>query len=391
MLIQTTAQAKITKLRKRVRVVQGGTSASKTFTIIPLLISYATANPKLEISIVSESIPHLRRGAVRDFIKIMQWTGNWVENRFNKSHLTYTFANGSRIEFFSTDDGDKLRGARRDILFVNEAHNIPFEAYYQLAIRTSRFIYIDFNPSHEFWAHTELQNDNDVDWLTLTYKDNEATPKEVIQELKKAEKKAERSDYWRNWVDVYVYGRLGTRQGVIFQEHRAWHKIDVVPKNSNLIGYGLDFGYTNDPTSIVAGYKLDGKYIFDEVCYQTLMSNADIANKLKANNLHKIRGYADSAEPKSIDQIKQAGCDIKGVVKGADSIRYGIALLQEEEFFVTTRSLNLIKELRSYSYAEKEAKKLNKPEPNQQDHAIDAMRYLRMMDTSNSRSELIFV
>jgi len=168
MFQKTTAQAKIARLRKRVRIVQGGTSSSKTYSILPLLQTYAANVPRSEISIVSESIPHLRRGAMRDFIKILQETGEYVDAYWNRSTLTYTFANGSFIEFFSADQSDKLRGARRDVLFVNEANNVDWQAYHQMAIRTRKFIYIDYNPSAEFWAHTELQNSEDSDFLILT-------------------------------------------------------------------------------------------------------------------------------------------------------------------------------------------------------------------------------
>lgn len=369
--IKTTAQAKIGKLKKRVRVVSGGTSASKTYSILPLLITYAASKKNLEISVVSESHPHLRKGCIRDFKKIMQETGNWRPSGWNISSSTYTFANGSFIEFFSADQPDKLRGARRDILFVNEANNIPFEAWNQLLIRTRIFAYLDFNPSHEFWAHTELQNDEDVDWLVLTYLDNEATPKEVVRELEKNVKKAERSDYWKNWVDVYVYGRLGSREGVIFKEHEAWRQLATIPKNAKLIGAGLDFGYSNDPSALIAVFYLDGRFIFDEVCYQTHMQNADIVDKIKANpDLLRVPVYADSAEPKSIDYIEGAGVWVEGVKKGADSIRYGLGLMQEEPFYVTTRSTNLIKELRSYSYRTKDGKTFNEPEKNQIDHCF---------------------
>lgn len=391
MLGRTTAQGKIAKLKKRVRVVQGGTSASKTFSILPILITYAIKVPNLHITVVSESYPHLRRGAIKDFKAIMRMTDNWRVDSFNVSSASYTFDSGSVIEFLGADKPDKLRGARRDILFVNEANNIPWEAYQQLAIRTSKFIYIDFNPSHEFWVHTELEGEDDVDWLTLTYKDNEACPPEVVKELEKNIAKAEKSEYWKNWVDVYVYGRLGSRQGVIFKEHQAWNKIGKVPANARLIGYGLDFGYTNDPSSIVVGYRYNGELIFDEVCYQTLMSNTDLANKIKNNTLKRAQGWADSAEPKSIDFLRSAGINVDGVKKGADSIRYGIGLLLQEKFYVTDRSTNLIKELRDYSYKEKDGKTFNEPESNQRDHAIDAMRYLRMMMQGNERSELIFV
>ena len=161
MLKETTAQVKISNLNKRIRIVQGGTSSSKTFSIIPLLIDYAYKNPNSEISVVAETIPQIRRGALKDFLKIMDWIGFYNDAQFNKSTLKYTFKNKSYIEFFSADQPNKLRGARRDVLFINEANNVNFEAYHQLAIRTKNFIYLDFNPSSEFWVHTELSNDKE--------------------------------------------------------------------------------------------------------------------------------------------------------------------------------------------------------------------------------------
>ena len=208
MFQRTTAQDKIAALRSRVRVVQGGTSSSKTFSIIPTLIMYAVDNKGSEISIVSESIPHLRRGAIRDFLKIMIAIGNSTNN-WNKSTLTYNFSNGSFIEFFSADQSDKLRGARRDILFVNEANNINWEAYHQMSVRTRKFIYIDYNPTQEFWAHTELIGRDGTDFVILTYKDNEALEPAIVKEIEAARDKASESPYWKNWWNVYGLGQTG--------------------------------------------------------------------------------------------------------------------------------------------------------------------------------------
>ena len=215
MFQRTTAQAKIAALRSRIRVVQGGTSSSKTYSIIPTLIMYAVNNKGAEISIVSESIPHLRRGAIRDFLKIMIAIGNSL-NGWNKSTLTYTFSNGSFIEFFSADQSDKLRGARRDILFVNEANNINWESYHQMSVRTRKFIYIDYNPTQEFWAHTELIGRDGTDFVILTYKDNEALEPAIVKEIEAARDKASESPYWANWWNVYGLGQTGSLQGVIF-------------------------------------------------------------------------------------------------------------------------------------------------------------------------------
>jgi phage terminase large subunit len=165
----TTAIKKLHALTKRKKVIQGGTSAGKTFGIIPILIDRCIRYPLTETSVVSESIPHLRRGAMKDFLKIMVSTNRFRDNQWNRSALKYTFTNGSYIEFFSVEQPDKLRGARRNVLYVNEANNVPFEAYNQLAIRTSGDIWIDFNPTANFWAHKEVVGNDDADFITLTY------------------------------------------------------------------------------------------------------------------------------------------------------------------------------------------------------------------------------
>lgn len=370
---KTTAQIKIAKLRKRIRIVQGGTSSSKTFSIIPLLISYAIENPMSEISIVSESIPHLKRGAIKDFQKIMIFCDLYRDEQFNKSDLKYRFKNGSFIEFFSVDQPDKLRGARRDILFVNECNNIDFESYQQLSVRTKKFIYLDYNPTSEFWVHSELMKDIDSDFVILTYKDNEALDPAIVREIEKAKEKAKTSSYWANWWQVYGLGQIGSLEGVVFSN---WKIIDTIPAEANFIGCGLDFGFTNDPTALVAVYEFNNQIIVDERIYTTGLLNSDIIRKMEQDKRFPI--YADSAEPKSIEEIRRAGFNIKPVVKGKDSISFGIAILQEKEILVTKSSINLIKELRAYSWdTDKTGKRLNKP-CDEMNHAIDALRYFGM-------------
>ena len=390
----TTAQKKIAKLRGRVRVVQGGTSASKTYSILPLLASYAAANPDIEISVVSETFPHLRRGAMRDFIKIMKATNKWNESYWSATNYVYKWSNGSQIEFFSADQPDKVLGARRDILFVNEANNIRWETFHQLMIRTRLFGYIDFNPSNKFWAHEELTGDEN-EWITLTYEDNEATPAEVIKDLERAKKKAQTSEYWRNWVNVYVYGRLGVLQGAVFEEHKDWQQCKDIPEEARCVGYGLDFGYTNDPTAIVSAWYLDGKYYLKEHCYERQLTNKQIAEEIKKAGLTRVRGYADSAEPKSIKEIKDHNTTINlmPVVKGSDSVRFGISVIHERSpFYVTEDSLNLITELRKYLWEKDKKsvdvnKKTNKP-IDDWNHAIDAFRYLFMMLAHKPKQEV---
>ena len=370
MLKRTTAINKILALKKRIKIIQGGTSAGKTFGILPILIDKAAKKGGLEISVVAESIPHLRRGALRDFLKVMKWTNRFVDERYNKSLLKYEFANGSFIEFFSADDSSKLRGARRDILYVNECNNVNFEAYNELSIRTKHEVYLDFNPANEFWVE-EIKEDKEADFIILTYKDNEALDEGIVDQIEKNRLKAETSTYWRNWWKVYGLGELGMLEGVVFSN---WKQLDTIPKEARLVGIGLDFGYTNDPTSCIEIYKHNEKRILNEIVYQTGMLNSDIANKLPKD----VPVYADSAEPKSIADIQRYGITIKGVTKGRDSINYGIDVMQRENYLVTSNSTNLIKELRSYCWdTDKTGKRLNKPIDNY-NHAIDAVRYHEM-------------
>jgi len=371
MFKRTTATNKILTLKRRIKIIQGGTSASKTYSILAVLINKAIIQPNLEISVVAESIPHLRRGALKDFIKILKWTNRFDDSQFNKSLLTYQFKNGSTFEFFSADDSSKLRGARRDILYINECNNVTFESYNELAIRTKKEVYLDFNPANEFWVHKELKDEPDSDFLILTYKDNEALDNSIVQQIEKNRLKAETSAYWSNWWRVYGLGEIGMLEGVIFSN---WKTIDNLPKDAKLIGIGLDFGYTNDPTAIIEIYNYNGQRILNELKYQTGMVNSDIAKELPKH----VPVYADSSEPKSIEEIKRYGITIKGVTKGKDSINYGIDVMQRQEYLVTSNSVNLIKELRAYCWdTDKAGTRLNKP-IDTNNHAIDALRYHEM-------------
>lgn len=370
-MIITTAINKIEALKKRVKIIQGGTSAGKTYGIIPILITKASTYANQEISIVAESIPHLRRGALKDFLRIMKSTNRFYEQRFNKSLLRYEFSNGSVIEFFSADDSSKLRGARRDILYINECNNVNFESYNELSIRTKKEVYLDFNPANEFWVHTELKDETDSDFLILTYKDNEALDERIVKEIEKNRDKAVTSAYWANWWRVYGLGEIGMLEGVVFSN---WKIINTIPIDAKLVGIGLDFGYTNDPTAIIEVYNYNGQRIVNELKYQTGMLNSDIAKELPKH----VVVYADSSEPKSIDEIRRYGITIKGVTKGKDSINYGIDIMQQQNYLVTSQSTNLIKELRAYCWdQDKTGKQLNKPQ-GKQDHGIDALRYHEM-------------
>lgn len=389
MFIRTTAINKVLKLNKFVRAVQGGTSAGKTYAILPILIDIAAKNPLTEISIVAESIPHLKRGAIKDFKKIMIETGRFVEERYNKSDFKYTFSNGSFIEFFSADTDAKLRGARRDWLYMNECNNLTLHSYTELASRTKRGVYLDWNPTSPFWFHEELQSDPDVDFLIINYKDNEACPQEALNFILKAKEKAEKgSPYWANWYRVYGLGEIGTLEGVIFNN---WKQVDIIPEDAELMAFGLDWGFTNDPTAIIGVYRYNGDLYLNEYLYQTRLTNGEIINFIKSRGL---QGYfiADSADPKSIQELSNAGLLIEPSKKGSDSIRASIDILQQYNLYITKASLNLIKELRNYQWSkDRNGKTLNVPEDSQ-NHGIDALRYvaLNRLSKFENSGEYIF-
>ena len=373
MFIRTSVINKILKLDKFIKGIQGGTSAGKTFGILPILINKAIKNPLLEISVVAESIPHLKRGAMKDFKKIMNETGRWFEDRWNATDFKYSFANGSQIEFFSADNDAKLRGARRDVLYMNECNNMTFHAYTELASRTKENVYLDWNPTNEFWFHKELLNDSDVDFLIVNYKDNEACPESALNFILKAKEKAKTSKFWENWYNVYGLGQIGNLQGVIFEN---WKQIDIIPNDAKLVGRGMDFGFSNDATTCIDIYQYNNQFIFDERIYKTGLTNPDIWREYKTLGIdNSIYTIADSSEPKSIKELSSLGMRIIGADKGKDSIMFGIQRMQEINFMVTSNSLNLIKELRSYVWAtDRENNKLNKP-IDSHNHAIDAIRY----------------
>jgi phage terminase large subunit len=297
MFKRTTSINKILSLNGRIKIIQGGTSAGKTFGILPILIDKCAKENGLEVSVVAETIPHLRRGALKDFLKIMRWTNRYFDDRFNKTLLRYDFANGSSIEFFSADDASKLRGARRDILYINECNNVTFEAYNELSIRTKKEVYLDFNPANEFWVHKELKDEPDTDFIILTYKDNEALDESIVSQIEKNRDKAATSSYWANWWRVYGLGQVGSLEGVVFTN---WKEIDTIPKDAKLIGIGLDFGYTNDPTAAIEIYNYNGTRIINELVYRTGMVNSDIAKILPSG----VIIYADSSDR---SQSKKSG------------------------------------------------------------------------------------
>lgn len=367
--VLTTSTKKLAKLNKRIRAVCGGTSAGKTISIMQILISKAIDDKRPTLtSVVSESFPHLKKGAMRDFKNIMQEHNYWDDRDWNATDSIYTFQSGSKIEFFSADQPSKVRGPRRERLYINECNNVDYEAFDQLEVRTNLEVWLDWNPTYEFWFYTNvLNNRDDIDFITLTYKDNEGLPENIVKSI---EMRKSNKQWWR----VYGEGKLGEVEGRIYT---GWQTLDEIPFEARLEGYGLDFGYTNDPTAIVAVYYYNGGYILDEKCYRKGMSNRDIADLL--NSLPYGLAVADSAEPKSIDDIKSYGVAIvaadKSGTKSKPYLKTSIGYVQDQKISVTKDSTNLIREYRRYLWkVDKDGRMLNEPDGGY-DHALDAARY----------------
>lgn len=300
---------------------------------------------------------------MRDFLQIMEQHNYFKTDRWNKTDFIYTFETGSRLEFFSADQPSKVRGPRRDRLFINEANNVPYEAFDQLEVRTKEYIYLDWNPTTEFWFYEQVANRDDVDHTVITYRDNEALDQQIVASIE--QRKSNKA-----WWQVYGEGQLGEIETRIYT---GWPIIDDIPKEARLERYGLDFGYTNDPTAIVAIYYLDGRYIWDEIAYQKGLSNKMIADILLQQP--KARVIADSAEPKSIAELKSYKLTVTPANKGPGSVLQGIQNVQAQWISVTKRSVNIIKEYRNYVWiTDKDGRILNEP-VDIYNHAMDAGRY----------------
>lgn len=362
----TTATQRVFALTKRIRAVAGGTSASKTISILIWLIDYCQSTKNELCSVVSESYPHLEKGAMLDFENIMKDRGYWKDELWHQTKHVYTFETGSKLEFYSPDTYGKAHGPRRDVLFINEANNLDYKIVDQLIVRTRKIVWMDWNPTIEFWFYTEmLPNRQDIDFITLTYKDNEALDEVTIQEIESHKGN-------KNWWTVYGLGQLGTIEGRIYKD---WNIIETIPHEARLERRGLDFGYSVDPTAIVDVYYYNGGYILDEQCYRKGLLNKPIADLLLNYQNTETLVIADSAEPKSIDEIKLYGVNILPAVKGQGSISTGIAFVQNQKISVTSRSINLLKEYRSYMWQQDKNGRFTKDPEEGMDHCMDAIRY----------------
>jgi phage terminase large subunit len=344
---------------------EGGTRSGKTHSLLTTLYHIVNAKGGLA-SVVSETFPHLRKGAIRDYKRILESQKIWDEKKWNKTDSVHAIGENNTLEFFSADTSDKVHGPERDYLFLNEAQNIDYEIARHLFVRTKKTIFIDFNPTREFWAHTELRNDPKTLWIHSTYLDNPYLTPEQIAEI-------ERNKNNKAWWSIYGEGIIAESESQIYT---GWQLIDEIPHEARLERYGLDFGYTNDPTVIIAIYKYNGGIILDEVAYQTGMKNKMIADLLA--NLPKSLVIADSAEPKSIDEIAGYGISIIGATKGQGSVNRGIDYVQSQKISITKRSVKTIKAYRNYLWMrDKDDKIINEPDDSihEWSNSMDALRY----------------
>lgn len=356
---------------KRVIANKGGTRSSKTYSAVQMLI-VISVSIKRYISIVSESFPHLRRGVMKDFAEILE-NEELIEGKdyiFNKSGYKYEFPNGSVVEFFSVDNWGKVKGSRRDILFINECNRISYETYRQLAVRTTETIFLDWNPDNEFWYEEHIAQRDTTAEIHSTYLDNPYLDKAQIAEI---ESNRHNEQWWR----VYGLGLTGHIEGTIY---RPFIQIDELPEARTRMRhcYGLDFGYSNDPTALLDVYidEAAKKIYVDEIIYETGLLNSDIARLMAEAGISKTTEiFADAAEPKSVDELgrKVYRYNVKPAYK--NDMLSQIQFLQQFEIYVTTRSLNVIKESRQYKWKEdRDGNAVNEP-IDAFNHAMDALRY----------------
>ena len=348
---------------------EGGTASSKTYSILQLLILIVQhAKTHLLISIVSESLPHLKRGAIRDFFNILDESPD-NNKRYNKTEQTYNYGKGV-IEFFGADEADKVRGPRRDILFINEANNVPWETARGLDIRTNKFTFCDWNPVSEFWAHTYWLGQPENAYIHSTYQDALGVlPDAVVANIES------NRDKDPNWWNIYGLGLIGRIEGLVYP---FFAQIDTLPSQGELV-YGLDFGFSGDP-AVLTKHKifLDELYS-EELIYEAGLTNQDIANKMIDLGVVKSDViFADSAEPKSIEEIYRYGFNIKGATKGPGSVEYGHQKVRQYKQYWTKDSLNSIKEQRNFKYMPDKNGKLTEKTTHLYSHSMDARRYAVM-------------
>lgn len=366
---------------KKIVVNRGGTRSSKTYSIAQLCALWLITGEcgkgnyihKGVWSTVRKHQTTLEKTVVRDFEEILQNEDWYGLVSHNKTKKTYSYK-GRLVEFFGADDQQKLRGAKRNILYCNEANELEYrQEFFQLLMRTTDKIFIDFNPDDEdIWINTELEqkrtNDKgDVETIVSTYKDNTFLPDSLVDEIEYLQQTD--PEFWK----IYGLGEYGNITGLIYENVTF---IPSIPDNAKFVCYGLDFGFTNDPTAVIEIWKHDKDIYLNEMIYENGLTNEDIANRLKELGVTRQQEViCDSAEPKSIEELYRQGINSKPAKKGADSIKNGIDILKRYKINVTNNSTNLRKEFRSYKWAvDRTGNSTGKP-IDKFNHAMDAVRY----------------
>ena len=364
----------------RITCLQGGTRSSKTYSLCQLFIIRALQTTGKTFTIVRKTLPACKGRVYRDFLNILKELEIYSEEYHNKSELSYTL-NNNLIEFISVDQPTKIRGRKRNYLWLNEANEFSYEDWTQLILRTTEQVYLDYNPSDPYsWIYEKVNTREDCTFIKSTYLANPFLDKETIIEIERL--KDIDPDYWR----VYGLGEIGTIQTMIF---RNFNLVDDM--QGRLIGYGLDFGFTNSPTALVEVRLLDDSLYIKELLYEKRLTNTDLANKLKEFGIDRqTEIVGDSAEPKSIEEIYRQGFNIKPAKKGA-GIHLGIDIMRRYKLNITKDSLNAIKEFRSYKWAtDKNGDVLNTP-VKVNDHLVDAVRYLCLNKLSINHSGKYYI
>ena len=359
-------------------IQQGGTSSGKTFNILLALFEYCLMNEQaLIVSIVAETFPVLKKGATRDFDTILAMVN--YDGGKNKSEYTYKIGK-STFEFFAVDNAGKAKSGKRDILFINECNHVDYEIVYQLALRTRQTVIYDYNPSAEFWLHTEFlpkKQPGEYLFKVTTYKDNPALEEKIVRDIE-----ALPPDLYR----IYGEGKLGQISGLIFDNFDI---VDQWPDNAKNTTYGLDFGFSRDPTAMVKVALFDNCIYVQELIYETGLTTDDIDNIMTELGVSKsVTIHADSSEPRLIHELYNKGWYIKGVTKGADSVRAGINKLERFKICITRDSTNLIKEFRNYKWKEKDGKSIGVP-IDMWNHGVDALRYATIELKAGTTSDVL--
>lgn len=359
-----------------VTVDQGGSSSGKTYALVQVMFTHCYEDPGCIATVAGQDLPNLRVGALRDAEEIYNSSEvlQSLIRQYNKSENTFYFWNGSILEFKAYQNFQDAKSGKRDYLFVNEGQGISYEIWKQLYIRTKKKAYIDYNPNAEFWVHEKLINTKGVKLIISDHRHNPFVVEKTRRDLEAL--KEEDLELWK----VYARGLTGKIAGLIF---RNYHIVDAIPEGATLIASGLDFGFTNDPTSFGSIYKQDGELWIDEQIYETGLTNPMIAAKLRDLGISTNQEIiADSAEPKSIKELQNEGFYITPAVKGADSIKSSIDILKRYKINITRRSIGLKKEIANYKWKIKNGESINEP-VDFMNHTIDWMRYVAILKLGN--------